>query len=137
MVWYANSAGSWYNFFARAFITLRFKLNPIKDMNPHTAAALQRTLSPIEKELKNTPRRKEAWYLSVVAVDPAYQGQGLGRLLLEEVLKVMDQAGVVTWLVGLRGLEGLYEKFGFKTLARANVGEMAAWEDAGYVMFRE
>ena len=106
-------------------------------MDPHTAGSMNRTVAPIEKELKNTPRRKEAWYLSVVAVDPAYQGQGLGRLLLEEGVKVVDQAGVVTWLVGLKGLEGLYEKFGFKTLARANVGEMAAWEDSGFVMFRE
>lgn len=98
---------------------------------------MNRTLSPIEKELKNTPRRKDAWYLSVVAVDPAYQGQGLGRMLLEEGLKVADKAGVVVWLCGLRGLEGLYEKFGFKTLARANVGEMSEWKESGYVMFRE
>lgn len=40
------------------------------------------------------------------------------------------------WLIGLRGTDRFYTRFGFKEVGRANVGELSEW-DGGIVMFRE
>lgn len=49
-------------------------------------------LAELYPKILCTPRRKKAWYLSIVALDPAYQGLGLGgamvRCALEHVAAV-------------------------------------------------
>ena len=40
----------------------------------------------------------DAWYLSIIGVDPEHQGKGLGLQLIEPVLKEADAAGVATYL---------------------------------------
>lgn len=90
----------------------------------------------LEPQFLNTPRRKEAWYLSTLSVHPVYQGQRLGRALVEEGLELVDRTGSASYLIGLRSVEAFYPKFGFKEVFRANVGELKDW-DGGSVMFRE
>jgi GNAT superfamily N-acetyltransferase len=60
-----------------------------------------------------------AWYLSIVAVDPALQGQGLGRKLLEPTLGEADGVGATCYLETFspRNLS-FYERLGFATKAR-------------------
>jgi GNAT superfamily N-acetyltransferase len=60
-----------------------------------------------------------AWYLSIVAVDPAAQGQGLGRKLLEPTIAEADRAGVTCYLetFGQRNLS-FYQGLGFAPAAR-------------------
>ena len=60
-----------------------------------------------------------AWYLSIVAVDPAVQGQGLGRKLLEPTIAEADRAGVTCYLetFGERNL-AFYQRLGFAATAR-------------------
>ena len=60
-----------------------------------------------------------AWYLSIVAVDPAVQGQGLGRQLLEPTLAEADRAGVTCYLetFSQRNLS-FYQRLGFAPAAR-------------------
>jgi GNAT superfamily N-acetyltransferase len=60
-----------------------------------------------------------AWYLSIVAVDPAAQGQGLGRKLLEPTIAEADRAGVTCYLetFGQRNLS-FYQRLGFAPAAR-------------------
>ena len=60
-----------------------------------------------------------AWYLSIVAVDPAAQGQGLGRKLLEPTIAEADRAGVTCYLetFGRRNLS-FYQGLGFAPAAR-------------------
>jgi GNAT superfamily N-acetyltransferase len=43
---------------------------------------------------------EDAWYLSVVAVDPAAQGQGLGRKLLEPTIAEADRVSATCYLAG-------------------------------------
>lgn len=127
----------WYYWFARlATVTIPTFLWPIAQDFPGIGA-MARIMDPIEDQILNTPRRKNAWYLSKVTVDPSAQGQGLGRLMIEEGLAHIDAHGDAVWLVGMRDLDAMYAKFGFKSLARANVGELAAWVDSGHVMMRE
>lgn len=60
-----------------------------------------------------------AWYLSIVAVDPAAQGQGLGRKLLEPTLAEADLVSATCYLETFnpRNL-GFYERLGFGAAAR-------------------
>ena len=61
---------------------------------------------------------ESAWYLSIVAVDPAVQGQGLGRILLEPTIAEADRAGVTCYLetFSQRNLP-FYQRLGFETAA--------------------
>ena len=61
----------------------------------------------------------EAWYLSIIAVDPALQGQGLGRKLLEPTLAEADHAGAICYLETFseRNLS-FYQRVGFAETAR-------------------
>jgi len=60
-----------------------------------------------------------AWYLSIVGVDPAAQGQGLGRKLLEPTIAEADRAGVTCYLETFspRNLP-FYQRLGFAAAAR-------------------
>lgn len=49
-----------------------------------------------------------------IAVDPAYQGQGLGRLIMEEVCRYLDQeVPPQSYVCLIADTPWLYEKFGF------------------------
>jgi GNAT superfamily N-acetyltransferase len=60
-----------------------------------------------------------AWYLSIVAVAPAAQGQGLGRNLLEPTIAEADRAGVTCYLETFspRNLS-FYQRLGFAIAAQ-------------------
>jgi GNAT superfamily N-acetyltransferase len=60
-----------------------------------------------------------AWYLSIVAVDPAVQGQGLGRKLLEPTIAEADRAGVICYLETFSQSNlPFYQRLGFAPAAR-------------------
>jgi GNAT superfamily N-acetyltransferase len=60
-----------------------------------------------------------AWYLSIVAVDPTAQGQGLGRTLLEPTLAEADRTLAICYLETFspRAVP-FYERLGFAIRAR-------------------
>jgi ribosomal protein S18 acetylase RimI-like enzyme len=62
---------------------------------------------------------EDAWYLSIVAVDPAAQGQGFGRKLLEPTIVEADSACATCYLETFspRAIS-FYERLGFVTRAR-------------------
>lgn len=61
----------------------------------------------------------EAWYLSIVAVDPALQGQGLGRKLLEPTLEEADRVSATCYLETFSPRNvSFYERLGFSIKAR-------------------
>lgn len=60
-----------------------------------------------------------AWYLSIVAVDPAAQGQGFGRKLLEPTIADADGVSAMCYLETFNPRNvGFYERLGFATAAR-------------------
>jgi ribosomal protein S18 acetylase RimI-like enzyme len=119
----------------RAVLKLHSYLFPIRSVDHHRLGIYDRVFSTIEPEILNSPRRRSAWYLSSLGVSPGAQGNGYGSLLLQNGLEAADRACVPTWLVGLRGLDQYYKRFGFLEVARANVGELKDW-DGGVIMFR-
>ncbi|KAM0219601.1 hypothetical protein ACHAPA_003388 [Fusarium lateritium] len=119
----------------RAVLKLHSFLFPIRGVDNHRLGIYDRVFSTIEPDVLNSPRRRSAWYLSSLGVSPDVQGAGYGSLLLQHGLEAADRAGVPTWLVGLRGLDRFYSRFGFVEVARANIGELKDW-DGGVIMFR-
>jgi len=60
----------------------------------------------------------DAWYLSILGVDPTAQGRGIGGRLLEPTLAEADAAGAIAWLETFttRGAR-FYQRVGFTLLA--------------------
>jgi GNAT superfamily N-acetyltransferase len=57
-------------------------------------------------------------YLADVFVLPEYRGRGLAKWLMECIMAHPELQGLRRWLLVTRDAHGLYEKFGFKPLAR-------------------
>jgi GNAT superfamily N-acetyltransferase len=63
------------------------------------------------------------WYLPLLGVDPARQGQGLGARLLAHANNILDRAGVVAYLESSNPRNiGLYQRHGFEVLGTIQVG---------------
>ena len=56
-------------------------------------------------------------YVADVFVLPEHRGKGVGRLLIDAMLKHPELAGFRRWLLATKDAHGLYEKLGFRPLA--------------------
>lgn len=69
----------------------------------------------------------QEWYLDSIAVDPAYQGQGVGSQLLKALPHYMKTSGLTK--IGLNvdfanpGAKRLYQRHGFKTIGTTMIGD--------------
>lgn len=72
-----------------------------------------------------------------VAVDPAYQGQGVGKALIHDLLARLPKRSVM--LVSTHGSEGFYRKLGFKKLRTAYLlqEDFGPWSSLGYFQEEE
>ena len=63
------------------------------------------------------PEDENCWYLTMIGVDSAYQGQGLGAALMKHALKQVDESGGSAYLESSnpRNLS-LYQRHGFETM---------------------
>ena len=76
------------------------------------------------------------WFLSDLVVHPDYQGHGIGKKLVEDFLKYVDNEmrsceNYVIHLASSKGKEAFYEKFGFSTRPFGNM------YGSGMSMFKE
>ena len=60
-------------------------------------------------------------YLADVFILESYQGQGLGKWLIETVMKHPACQGFRRWVLATRDAHSLYEKFGFGPLSRPDI----------------
>jgi N-acetylglutamate synthase-like GNAT family acetyltransferase len=58
-----------------------------------------------------------AWLMDVFIL-PGYQGKGLGKLLMAEIMTHKDLQGLKRWGLATNDAHGLYEKFGFTQLSK-------------------
>ena len=58
-----------------------------------------------------------AWLMDVFIL-PNQRGKGLGKLLIKEIVNYPALKDVKKWGLGTKDAHGLYEKFGFKYLAK-------------------
>ena len=72
-------------------------------------------------------------YLADVMVKPEYQGQGIGKKMVESCISYIQSQLKEGWrikivIVSAKGKEGFYEKFGFQIRPNANDGAgMQMW----------
>lgn len=55
-------------------------------------------------------------YLADVFVLPAYQGMGLGKMMMQRAMALPDLQGLRRLMLATRDAHGLYEPFGFKAI---------------------
>jgi GNAT superfamily N-acetyltransferase len=67
-------------------------------------------------------------YLADVFVDTAHRGAGLGKWMVDALLRHRDLQGLRRWLLATRDAHGLYAQFGFVPLA--NPSRMLERHDA-------
>ncbi len=64
------------------------------------------------------------WYLAIIGVDPAVQGQGLGSIMLQHTLALCDQDRSLAYLESTNSKNiSLYEREGFELLGTIQVGD--------------
>ena len=74
-------------------------------------------------------------YLADVIVNPEYQGQGIGKKMVQECIKYIDNQLKEGWrikivIVASKGKEAFYEKLGFKARPNDNDGPgMDMWRE--------
>jgi ribosomal protein S18 acetylase RimI-like enzyme len=64
------------------------------------------------------------WYLSMIGVDPARQGRGLGSAVLAHTLSLIDAEGGLAYLESSNPKNiPLYERFGFEVIGQIQPGD--------------
>jgi GNAT superfamily N-acetyltransferase len=88
-------------------------------------------LRPVVRYLRARSRataraeQAHAWHLAFLATDPAHQGRGIARRLLDHVLDRADRDGVAVWLETYDPANPpLYEHFGFRTTTTVRGGPL-------------
>ncbi|OQP50245.1 GNAT family N-acetyltransferase [Niastella populi] len=63
------------------------------------------------------------WYLPMIGVDPARQGDGVGSALMAEALKVIDRNGAIAYLESSNPRNiSLYKRHGFEVIGEIQSG---------------
>jgi len=77
---------------------------------------------------------EDHWYLPMIGVDPACQGQGMGSALLRHALAKCDEAGLPAYLESSNPANvPLYERHGFRVVQTIQIGDAPAF----FPMLRE
>ena len=64
------------------------------------------------------------WYLAIIGVDAAHQGQGLGAKLLAAALERCDDQGLISYLESSNPANiSLYERHGYEVMAEISAGD--------------
>ena len=89
-------------------------------MEPSRVENFVKTLEAMGSHHPDEPH----WYLNFIGVDVSRQGEGLGAALMKHVLSIVDAAGCVAYLESSNPQNmSLYERFGFETTARIQIGD--------------
>lgn len=89
----------------------------------HAPAAVQDDAGRVFEQMAAYHPHEPHWYLPVIAVDPARQGQGLGGALLARALERCDADHLPAYLESSNPRNiALYQRHGFEILGRIQVG---------------
>jgi ribosomal protein S18 acetylase RimI-like enzyme len=103
-----------------------------KQLGARRAVAAAEGLSRITAE---HPREESHFYLFVLGTGPRWQGRGLGRALMDEVLKECEAGGLAAYLESSNVHNvPFYERHGFKVRSEVHVSDefvsRPMWRDA-------
>lgn len=80
------------------------------------------------EEMAKTHIEEDHWYLPMIGVDPARQGQGMGSALLSHALAKCDEAGLPAYLESSNPANvPLYERHGFRVVRTIQLGDAPAF----------
>ncbi|KAF4456702.1 hypothetical protein F53441_1258 [Fusarium austroafricanum] len=130
------SPAFWVGSIVNAFISLKDFLFPVHGYIENNWAAVEKGSTAVEEIVLDTPRKKEGQYLALLGVDPVLQGEGLGKMLLEDGLRKVDEEDSAVWLLSLAGLERFYTRYGFVETMKVEVEGLHDWK-GGMVMVRD
>ena len=83
--------------------------------------ALTRSLKLMGVWAKHDPQ-KPHWHLGPIGVHPDFQGRGIGRGMLKAFMQTVDEQASAAYLeTDVDANVALYQKFGFKVMAQAEV----------------
>jgi ribosomal protein S18 acetylase RimI-like enzyme len=83
--------------------------------------ALPRALKLTSVWTKHDPKEPH-WHIGPIGVDPAFQGQGVGKALLGSFLEMADTDGPPAYLeTDVDRNVTLYEKFGFRVVGQSDI----------------
>ncbi len=83
--------------------------------------AMPRALKLTSVWTKHDPKEPH-WHIGPIGVDPAFQGQGVGKALLGAFLEMADEDGPPAYLeTDVDRNVTLYEKFGFRVIGEADI----------------
>jgi len=86
-------------------------------------AELLETVWSIFGEMGNYHPKEDCWYLPLIGVDPARQGQGLGSALLKHALEIIDRNSLPAFLESSNPRNiSLYERYRFEVVGRIQIG---------------
>lgn len=77
--------------------------------------------------------------VSAFAVEPRFQGKGIGSQLLKTCLDIADKTSLETWLISFPGSHGLYLRLGFRDVDYRDI-DLGAWDKGklrGYGVYRQ
>ncbi|KAH7412693.1 acyl-CoA N-acyltransferase [Cadophora sp. MPI-SDFR-AT-0126] len=80
------------------------------------------------------PERSTRWHVQSVVISPAYQGRGLGKMLVTETVKLAQRERVIMGLSASPAGEFLYRKLGFELLGEFTM--RIGGEEGGGIMIR-
>jgi GNAT superfamily N-acetyltransferase len=96
-------------------------MGALLDEAPHGPDAEE--ASAFMKQMASYHPSEPHWYLPLIGVDPAWQGQGYGAALLQPALEVIDRQGSLAYLESTNARNvPLYERHGFETLGVIQAG---------------
>jgi ribosomal protein S18 acetylase RimI-like enzyme len=91
-----------------------------KHVAPEKMPVIEQVIAGMQQHHPHEPH----WYLPMIGVDPARQGQGLGSALLKEALRRCDEDGLPAYLESSNPKNiPLYERHGFEVVGVIQPGD--------------
>lgn len=88
------------------------------------AEAKHETVGRIFEKMDEFHPEEPHWYLSIVGVDAAHQGKGLGATLLQDALRHCDEEGLIAYLESSNPANiSLYERHGFQVAGEIQIDD--------------
>jgi GNAT superfamily N-acetyltransferase len=80
-------------------------------------------LFAILEALEEYHPKEKCWYLPLIAVDPAYQGKGIGSQLMKRAIEAVDKDRLPAYLESSNPKNmTLYMRYGFETMGQIKIG---------------
>lgn len=97
----------------------------VKEIEQNVLIEKQESLFKILEELEKYHPEVPCWYLPIIAVDPHYQNNGIGSLLMKHALEKIDSDGLPAYLESSNPRNmSLYKRYGFETMGQIKVDDV-------------